>query len=58
MSDPRDPNATAKLIADIAAAGYTVEEFIRRLHNAIADDTVELPRLSGSWVIPPPGQSL
>ncbi|MFD0361612.1 hypothetical protein ACFQZZ_09175 [Nocardia sp. GCM10030253] len=53
-----DPsNAAARLLAEVLAAGFTVEGFIRALRADPNADTAVLPPLSGPWRIPPPGHS-
>ncbi|MET8874751.1 hypothetical protein [Nocardia sp. NPDC004604] len=50
-------NAAARLLAEILAAGFTVDGFIRFLRADPTADTAVLPPSSGEWRIPPPGQS-
>ncbi|MGY4100346.1 hypothetical protein ACW2Q0_12445 [Nocardia sp. R16R-3T] len=50
-------NAAARLLAEILAAGFTVEGFIRCLRADPTADTAVLPPLTTQWRIPPPGHS-
>ncbi|MEV0297028.1 hypothetical protein [Nocardia sp. NPDC050710] len=50
-------NAAARLLAEVLAAGFTVDGFIRALRADPNADTAVLPPLSQLWRIPPPGHS-
>ncbi|WP_433684213.1 hypothetical protein [Nocardia sp. CA-119907] len=50
-------NAAARLLAEILAAGFTLDGFIRVLRVDPTADTAVLPPSSGLWRIPPHGQS-
>ncbi|WP_406230466.1 hypothetical protein [Nocardia sp. NBC_01009] len=50
-------NAAARLLAEVLAAGFTVDGFIRALRADPNADTIVLPPLSELRRIPPPGHS-